>query len=149
MRILPAPDELTAPYWNAAREHRLVIQRCACGRLSHPPVVSCPACHGGAFTWEPMSGDGEVYAFTWVSHSVHPASAGQTPYILVLVELAEGPRVLTNLRHCAPEDVRVGLGVRVLFEDISDTVTLPQFAPRPPRPARQNGPGQRSQGAPA
>jgi uncharacterized protein len=77
-----------------------------------------------------MSGDGSVYAFTRVEHSVHPVSAGQTPYILALVELSEGPRILTNLRHCAPEGARVGLPVRVLFEDISDTVALPQFSPR-------------------
>jgi hypothetical protein len=83
-----------------------------------------------------MSGDGVVHAFTWVNHSVHPVSAGRTPYILVLVELSEGPRILTNLRHCAVEDVRVGLAVHVLFEDVSDTITLPQFTPRAPDPAR-------------
>jgi uncharacterized OB-fold protein len=132
MRILPAPNELTAPYWEAARQHRLVVQRCCCGRLSHPPLASCPACHSSRFTWKQMSGDGAVYAFTWVSHSVHPVSAGETPYILVLVELSEGPRILTNLRQCAPEDAHVGLPVRVLFEDISEAVTLPQFAPRLP-----------------
>jgi uncharacterized OB-fold protein len=130
MRILPAPNELTAPYWEAARQHRLVVQRCACGRLSHPPVASCPACHGRELTWESMSGEGAVHAFTWVSHSVHPVSAGKTPYVLALVELSEGPRILTNLRHCAPADARVGLPVRVLFEDVSDTIALPQFTPR-------------------
>ncbi len=135
MRILPAPDELTAPYWAAARQHRLVVQRCSCGRLSHPPVASCPACHGRAFTWEQMSGAGAVHAFTWVSHSVHPVSAGHTPYILALVELSEGPRILTNLRDCAPADARVGLPVRVLFEDVSDTIALPQFTPRHPEPS--------------
>lgn len=136
MRILPAVTELTAPYWEAARRHRLVVQRSACGRLSHPPVASCPACHDSRFTWEQMSGDGTVHAFTWVNHSVHPVSAGHTPYILVLVELSEGPRILTNLRHCAVQDVHVGLPVRVLFEDVTDTITLPQFAPRDPDPAR-------------
>jgi uncharacterized protein len=136
MRILPAPTELTAPYWEAARRHHLVVQRSACGRLSHPPVVSCPACHENHFTWEPMSGDGTVHAFTWVSHSVHPVAAGHTPYILVLVELSEGPRILTNLRHCAVQDVHIGLPVRVIFEDLSDTVALPQFAPRDLDPAR-------------
>jgi uncharacterized OB-fold protein len=135
MRILPARTELTAPYWEAARRRRLVIQRCFCGRLSHPPVARCPACHGSEFTWEQMGGDGMVHAFTWVNHSVHPVSAGHIPYILVLVELSEGPRILTNLRQCAVEDAYVGLPVRVLFEDISDTVTLPQFAPRHPASA--------------
>jgi hypothetical protein len=131
MRILPGADELTAPYWAAAREHRLVIQRCACGRLAHPPMARCPACHGRAFSWETMCGQGSVHAFTWVDHSVHPVSAGRTPYILTLVELTEGPRILTNLRRCAPRDVHVGLAVQVLFEDVTDTVTLPQFAPCP------------------
>lgn len=130
MRIVPQPDELTAPYWAAAREHRLVIQRCACGRLSHPPVASCPDCHSSTFTWETMSGRGSVYAFTWVNHSVHPVSAGQTPYIVVLVELEEGPRILTNLRDCSVEDVHVGLEVQVRFEDLTDEIGLPQFAPR-------------------
>jgi uncharacterized OB-fold protein len=136
VRILPAATELTAPYWEAARRQRLVIQRCSCGRLSHPPVTSCPSCHCSEFTWQRMSGDGTVHAFTWVNHSVHPVSAGHTPYVLVLVELSEGPRILTNLRHCAVEDVHVGLPVRVLFEDVSDTVTLPQFTPRDLDPAR-------------
>ena len=130
MRILPLADELTAPYWAAAGEHRLVIQRCECGRLSHPPVAICPSCHGRVFTWERMSGYGEVYAFTSVCHAVHPVTMGRTPYIIALVALDEGPRMLTNLRGCDAQDVRVGLPVRVIFEDLSDTVSLPQFTPR-------------------
>lgn len=129
MKILPAADELTAPYWDAARERRLVIQRCECGRLAHPPVASCPRCHRNRFTWSEMSGRGTVYAFTVVHHSVHPVSATAIPYVIVLVELDEGPRLLTNLRNCAPEEVRVGLPVEVTFEDLDDAVTLPQFAP--------------------
>lgn len=131
MKIVPEPNELTAPYWSAAHERRLVIQRCECGHLSHPPVASCPVCHASAFTWAQMSGRGKVYAFTWVNHSVHPVSAGAVPYIIVLVELEEGPRILTNLRNCDVQDVRVGLPVQVLFEDVSDTIALPQFEPAP------------------
>lgn len=130
MRILPAPDELTAPYWAAAAEHRLVIQRCQCGRLAHPPVAICPVCYGRRFTWEQMSGHGHVYAFTCVCHPVHPVTIGHTPYLIALVELHEGPRILANLRGCAPEDVQVGLPVEVMFEDLSDTVSLPQFTRR-------------------
>jgi uncharacterized OB-fold protein len=127
VRILPVPDELTAPYWTAAGEHRLVIQQCECGRLSHPPVAICPVCHSRRFTWPPMSGNGHVYAFTSVCHPVHPVTVGHTPYLIALIELDEGPRLLTNLRHCDAADVRVGLPVRVIFEDLSDTVSLPQF----------------------
>ncbi|MGH2896886.1 MAG: Zn-ribbon domain-containing OB-fold protein [Solirubrobacteraceae bacterium] len=130
MRILPVPDELTAPYWAAAREHRLVIQQCECGRLSHPPVAVCPMCHRRRFTWQPMRGYGRVYAFTSVCHAVHPVAVGHTPYVIALIELDEGPRMLTNLRNCAAHDVCVGLPVQVIFEDVSDTLSLPQFTPR-------------------
>ncbi len=130
MRILPVPDELTAPFWTAASEHRLVIQRCECGRLSHPPVAICPVCHSQRFTWQPMSGSGQVYAFTSVCHAVHPVTVGHTPYIIALVELAEGPRMLTNLRGCEAGGVRVGLPVQVIFEDLTDTLSLPQFTPQ-------------------
>jgi uncharacterized OB-fold protein len=129
MKILPAADELTAPYWAAARERRLVIQRCECGRLSHPPVASCPRCHGTRFTWSQMSGRGTMYAFTVVHHSVHPVTAGAVPYVIALVELDEGPRILTNLRDYDPDDIRVGLPVQVTFEGVDETVTLAQFTP--------------------
>ncbi len=130
MKVLPVPDELTAPYWEAAREHRLAIQRCACGRLSHPPVARCPECAGNAFTWPTTSGLGIVYAFTIVHHSVHPVSAGATPYVIALVALDEGPRLVTNVRGCAPETVQVGMQVEVAFDDVTESVTLPQFEPR-------------------
>lgn len=130
MRILPVPDELTAPYWAAAAGHRLVIQQCECGRLSHPPVAVCPECHSRSFQWAPMSGYGSVYAFTSVCHAVHPVTMGHTPYLIALIELDEGPRMLTNLRRCEAHEVRVGLPVQVIFEDLSDTVSLPQFTPR-------------------
>lgn len=130
MRILPEPDELSAPYWSAAHEHRLAIQRCeGCGRLAHPPLASCPACHGRRFDWPTMSGRGTVYAFTVVHHSVHPVTASAVPYVLALVELEEGPRVLTNLRNCDVGAARVGLAVEVTFEDLDETTTLPQFQP--------------------
>lgn len=130
MRIIPRPDELNGPYWEAAAEHRLVIQRCvACGRFNHPPVVSCPSCHSHDFDWPTMSGRGHLYTFTVAHHSVHPVTAGSMPYILALVELEEGPRLLTNLRDIQPDDVHVGLALEVLFEDLDEVTTLPQFRP--------------------
>lgn len=130
MNVLPIPNDLTAPYWEAAREHRLAIQRCACGRLAHPPVARCPVCAGAEFTWPTMSGQGTLYAFTVVHHSVHPVTAGATPYVIALVELDEGPRLVTNLRGCPVEEARIGMPVEVLFEDVDPAITLPQFGPR-------------------
>lgn len=130
MRIVPVPDELTAPYWAAAGEHRLAVQRCeGCGRLTHPPVARCPACHGDAFTWPTLSGRGRVHTYSVAMHSVHPVSEGHTPYVIALVELEEGPRILTNLRGVEPEAVRVGMAVEAVFEDVDDGLALPQFAP--------------------
>lgn len=134
MRIVPAPDELTAPYWAAAAEHRLVVQRCEqCGRLAHPPVARCPACHGQEFAWPTMSGRGHVHAFTVGVHSVHPVSEGRTPYVIALVELEEGPRILANLRGLRGGDgdgeAAIGLEVEVCFEDLGDELALPQFTP--------------------
>jgi hypothetical protein len=82
-----------------------------------------------------MSGYGRVYAFTSVCHAVHPVTVGHTPYVIALTQLDEGPRMLTNLRNCDPQDLRVGLPVQVIFEDVSDTLSLPQFTPR--RPGRE------------
>jgi uncharacterized OB-fold protein len=130
MRIVPGIDELTTPYWQAASEHRLVMQYCGhCGFTGYPPVPRCPRCHGGQLTWREVSGRGTVHSFTVVHHSVHPVTANALPYVLVLVSLDEGPRMLTNLRDCAAEEVRVGLEVEVTFEDLGGGIGLPQFRP--------------------
>jgi uncharacterized OB-fold protein len=130
MKIIPRPDELNGPYWEAAAEGRMAIQRCQrCGNLNHPPAASCPSCHGDEFDWPSMSGRGTVFTYTVVQHPVHPVMAGAIPYVLALIELEEGPRILTNLRHVRPEDVRVGLPVGVLFEQLDDATALPQFRP--------------------
>lgn len=76
-----------------------------------------------------MCGRGTVHTFTIVHHSVHPVTAGSLPYVLVLVQLDEGPRVLTNLRDAQPDRVHVGMPVEVIFEDLNDAITLPQFRP--------------------
>jgi uncharacterized OB-fold protein len=130
LKIIPRPDALAAPYWSAGVEGRLLIQRCAaCEQLHHPPVVSCPYCHGADLTWAQLSGRGTVYTYTVVYHSVHPVSADSLPYILVLVQLEEGPRILTNLRDAEPGEVRIGMRVQVIFENLGEGIAIPQFRP--------------------
>lgn len=132
MRILPGPDQLTAPYWEAASEHRLVMQHCEdCGYAGFPPLPRCPGCHG-ELAWRQVSGKGTVHSFTIVHHSVHPVSANALPYALLVAELDEGPRMLTNLRDAPPEVLRVGLPVEVTFEDLAPGIGLPQFRPADP-----------------
>lgn len=130
MHIVPELTELTRPYWQAAREGRLVVQRCGnCGSLRHPPLHRCPNCHATEVEWTPVQGRGTVYTFTVVEHPTHAALEEAVPYVVALVELAEGPRILTNIRGCPPESVRVGMPVRVTFEKVDEVTTLPQFIP--------------------
>jgi uncharacterized protein len=134
MAIIPARTELSAPYWDAAREGRLVVQECReCRRLWHPPLPACPNCHGHChgshLGWREVSGDGTIYSYTVVTHPTHVAFADQVPYVVAIVELAEGPWLVTGVTGCAPDEVRVGLPVRACFREIADGVTLPYFEP--------------------
>jgi uncharacterized OB-fold protein len=130
MAIVPGMTDLTRPYWEAARAGRLVVQRCGtCGAIRHPPLPSCPGCHGTAFGWREVSGGGSVYACTVVRHATHVALADQVPYVIAIVELAEGPRLVTAVTGCPPEDVSVGMPVRVRFRRVTEEIALPEFHP--------------------
>jgi uncharacterized OB-fold protein len=131
--IIPEVTDLTRPYWAAARDGRLVVQRCdACGHAWHPPLPRCPHCHYASVSWREVSGTGTVYTYTVVTHPTHVALAGTVPYVVAIVELDEGPRVVTGITGCAPSDVRAGMPVRVRFEAVTDEVTLPYFEPVEP-----------------
>ena len=90
---LPRPAPESARYWQAAREHRLELPRCnACGKFWFPPSQSCPHCLAADFAWMPVSGVGKIYSFVVFHRVYHPAFAQDVPYVVALVELAEGPR---------------------------------------------------------
>lgn len=127
MRIIPGSSELTRPYWDAANDHRLVAQQCEdCGRLQHPPMPRCPGCHGERFTWRELGGRGRVYSYTVVHHPAHIALADRVPYVVGIVELDEGPRLVTSFLG-DPTAVRIGDSVEVRFEQVADGVTLSVF----------------------
>jgi uncharacterized protein len=105
----------------------LLIERCDdCARWVHPAAGECREC-GGTLVAQPVSGRGTVFTYTVNYHPYNPDIP--TPYVIALVELAEGPRLVTGITGCAPEDVRVGLPVRVVFREVADGVTLPYFEP--------------------
>ncbi|GAA2572745.1 OB-fold domain-containing protein [Actinomadura fulvescens] len=124
----PAIGLDTAFYWEGAKAGELRIQRCAdCGALRHPPGPMCPQCHSTRRDHITASGRGEVHSYV-VHH--HPPVPGKTPpYVVAVVELDEGVRVVGNVVGCPPENVSVGMPVRVTFEQIDDEVTLPQWTP--------------------
>lgn len=129
---LPAADDLSQPFWEAAKQQQLVVQRCReCGYFNHPPRPACDACQSPQLHFEPVSGRGTIYSFT-VMHQPNVAGfEDQIPYLNILVELDEQPRLfmVANLPAAAEEKIQIGGRVEVYFEEVSADVTLPQFRP--------------------
>lgn len=129
-RPLPRPTRISAPFWRAAAEGRLLLQFCASCRLFvYYPRPFCPSCLHEELEWREASGRGRVYTYTVVRRAATPAFADKVPYVLAIVELEEGPRIVTNIVGCRPEDVAVGMPVRASFERYSDDVGLIFFQP--------------------
>lgn len=131
---LPVPDAETAPYWEAAREGRLLIKRCtACGKAFFYPRTYCPACWSADTEWIETSGRGTVYTFTVVHQNDLPPFNERVPYVVAIVELEEGVRMTANVEGIAPEEVRCDMSVRVAFREEprteDDVVSLPVFRP--------------------
>jgi uncharacterized OB-fold protein len=132
----PALEPTTEGYWRAAREGRLVIQRCDdCGTHRHPPTEACYSCQSLAWSWDEVPGSGRVYTYTWVDRPVTPQLAHLGVYNIAVVELdgtqGEPVRVLTRVVDLAGRDALViGLEVEVGFEPLNDEAALPIFRPR-------------------
>lgn len=125
------PNPETEPYWEAAGRRELVLPRCSnCGEAWFPPSAACPSCSAFEHEWAHTSGRGEVVTYTVVHRAPGPAFAERVPYVLAVIELAEGPRLLTNVLECPPGEVQVGMPVEVTFEEIAQDVVVPQFRPR-------------------
>lgn len=125
-----APDQWTQPFWDAAREHRLVCARCReCGRFRMPPSPFCPHCRSQAIDWPELSGEGTVFTYTVVTHPVLPELQPSVPYGVVAVTLpdADGVRLVGNVVGIDSDDLRVGLPVRVQWADIGSGITVPRF----------------------
>ncbi len=128
--IIPVVTPELEPFFAAAREGRLVVQRClSCGQLRFPARNLCSDCLSTDSEWTSVCGRGAVYSFFWMHQVYHPAFADEVPYPVVVVELEEGPRMTTNLQGCTRDTLHVGLPVEVFFEQRGD-VRLPQFRPR-------------------
>ena len=129
----PAANRETLPWWQAAAEHRLVVQRCAdCGRTRHPPGPICPRCRSARRTWQELSGRGTIYTYTVVHRAFVPSLATRLPYVVIVVELegAGGVRIASNLVDADPATVHVGMEVELAWEDMGPAFALPRFRPR-------------------
>lgn len=124
---LPQPTPETRRFFDGLRERRLLIQRCGdCGKAYYYARPFCPECLSGDVAWEEASGKGTLYSFV-INYRSPPGF--DAPYIIAVVELAEGPRMMTNLVGVEPDPelVRCDMAVEIVFEDVSEEVTLPKF----------------------
>ncbi|WAU85646.1 Zn-ribbon domain-containing OB-fold protein [Streptomyces sp. Qhu-G9] len=143
---LPEADALTRPYWDAAAEGNLLLRRCgACGRAHHYPREFCPHCWSEAVTWERAGGRATLYTWSVVHRNDLPPFGARTPYVAAVVDLEEGPRMMTEVVDCAEEALRAGMALEVTFrvegvdvegvegmegrERAGETVAVPVFRP--------------------
>lgn len=127
---LPSPTEATRPFWSAAAEGKLKLKRCtACGRHHAPTRAAC-VCGSTDFAWAEVSGHGTVFSFTVVHRAPDPAFRGEVPYVIAVVEFAEGARLMANLGGVAPADVKIGMAVKTVFHTAAEGVGVPRFEPR-------------------
>lgn len=124
---LPRLTGLTGEWYGWLARHELRFQHCTgCARWRHVPRELCPDCGGPEWSWQPVSGRGTVYTWSVTHRPLHP-SFPETPFAQVVVELAEGPRVLSTVVDVAPDELEIGLPVTVRFDQVTDEVVLPRF----------------------
>lgn len=125
---LPLADHDTLPFWEGCSEGRLLLPHCrACGTVRWPPGPMCPECQGSDTNWVESTGKGKVYSWVVVHHAAHPALVDQVPYVIAMIELGEGIRMVGNVAGCTHDAIHVDLPVEVYFEEVAEDEQLPNF----------------------
>lgn len=125
----PVIDAETEPWWDAAHEGRLLFRRCRdCATAHWYPRPFCPACWSEDVTWEQASGAATLYTYSIVRSNDLPPFADRVPYVAAVIELAEGPRMMSNLVDVAIDDIGIGMALQVRFR-VADGFSVPVFAP--------------------
>lgn len=126
----PAVDWETRAFWEGCGRHELVLQRCRdCGQVQHRPRALCASCLSGSIEHFRASGLGHVHTFTVTQQNQAPGFREALPYVLAYVDLEEGPRLLTNVVGCDPDQVRIGMPVRADYVDVEGGLAVLRFRP--------------------
>ncbi|MCZ7525547.1 MAG: Zn-ribbon domain-containing OB-fold protein [Acidimicrobiia bacterium] len=127
---LPTPDLEQQPFWDAAKQERLLVKRCRACRAHHfYPRPFCPRCWSGDVEWVEASGRGTLYTWSVVHVNDLPPFPERVPYVAAIVDLDEGPRMETNVVDCDFDALQVGMPLEVTFREISDDFAIPVFRP--------------------
>jgi len=122
----PAPESL--PYWQAAREHRLALPKCEdCQKFWFPPSRTCPHCLSANFSFQNVTGKGKIFSFVTFHRVYRPAFTNDVPYVVTLIELDEGPRLLSNIMGVTHDQVKCEMRVEVVFDDYDEDISIPKF----------------------
>jgi len=125
---LPAPDFETEAFWAGCREGRFLIRHCdGCGEDHFYPRPFCPKCWSDDVEWKQAAGTGTLYTYSIVRQNDLPPFPERVPYVAAIVELDEGPRVMTNIEGCAFDELEIGMRVTVAFKQLTGEVTIPVF----------------------
>jgi len=127
---LPLISSLNQPFWDGLKNRELRLQQCDCGEVRYPPAPLCPRCWSRGYSWAKLSGYGKVNSWVIFHQSYFRGYDDALPYNVAEVELDEGPRLLTNLIEIDNSDIKAGLPVEIVFEDVTSDITLAKFRPR-------------------
>lgn len=127
---LPKVNEDTQGFWTGCKAHELRFQKCSeCGHIRWPPAVLCPECYSRNTSWIVSSGRGRIYSYVTYHVVFHAGFKDDVPYVVADVELEEGPRIVTNIVGCNPDEVSIDMHVDLTWDDITDDFSLPKFKP--------------------
>ncbi|HTL85873.1 MAG TPA: Zn-ribbon domain-containing OB-fold protein [Acidimicrobiia bacterium] len=127
---LPQPDLETQPFWDACNERKFLLRHCnACGRDHYYPRPFCPTCWSDDLSWREASGNATLYTYSVVHVNDLPPFNERVPYVAAIVELDEGPRVMTNVEGVPFDELTCGMPLVLDFKEIADGVTIPVFRP--------------------
>jgi hypothetical protein len=127
---LPKATKWSKAFWEGAKQHRLLLKTCkACGHIDHPPYLFCTNCQGDNHEWIEASGKATLYAFAINEVGVPFPFIPDLPYVTALVDLKEGPRMISTIVECDLKSIRNGMALEVVFDDVSPEYSLPKWRP--------------------
>jgi hypothetical protein len=127
---LPIPSAESKPYWDGLRERKLMMPRCDdCKGWWFPPSLLCPHCNSKAWSWTQTSGRARIFSYVVYHRVYHPAFAQEVPYAVAVIELDEGPRMISNVMDIAPDKLECDMRVEVAYQPVTDAITLAKFRP--------------------
>jgi len=130
VKPLPKPSKWSQPFWDNTKEGKLTLKKCKdCGHIDHPPYMYCTNCHSDNSEWIEASGKGKLVAYAINSYMVPFPFWDDMPYVVAMIDLDEGVRMISNVVECDQDKLENGMDLEVVFDKVSDDFTLPKWRP--------------------